>query len=194
MPRQALASKVLANQRDAVGSFYGQCYDGLWRFIWTKVQDPYKAHDIAQQTWTKFCRWLGNSPQLCNEHDKYGQLKKMLFVIARNCVIDEARERERQKHWIQERDVFSGPRTESDPAEECAKNENTARIIEALKRLPDRQQEASILHFYEGHGWQEIGVRLGTTAEAARKLCERATEGIRRQLHSGGIPDGRQHD
>ena len=55
-------------------------------------------------------------------------------------------------------------------------------LIEGLKRLPDRYREVVTWHQREQLSFEEIGLRCGISAEAARKVWTRALVRLRKEL------------
>ena len=70
-----------------------------------------------------------------------------------------------------------GPRCESEAA-----------LRQALEALPDDYRRTVIWHQYDGLAFEEIGVRLGRSAEATRKLWSRALFRLADELGPGHAP------
>lgn len=62
------------------------------------------------------------------------------------------------------------------PSGIISRDEEEALLLQALQRLPPDYQEAIQLRNFEQLGFEEIGRRLGRSAEAARKLWVRAVD------------------
>lgn len=54
----------------------------------------------------------------------------------------------------------------------------------AIERLPEQYRQAIVLHHRENLGFEEVGRRLGRSADAARKLWARAIETLHNELKS----------
>lgn len=59
------------------------------------------------------------------------------------------------------------------------------RALEAMLRLPVRQQEVLSSHYLEGMSLEEVGVMLGVSADAVKSRLARARESLRRELERG---------
>lgn len=68
------------------------------------------------------------------------------------------------------------------PSQHAIRNELTATLERALNRLPDHYRRAVTWRQQERLTFQEIGDRIGLTADAARKLWGRAILQLRREL------------
>jgi len=70
----------------------------------------------------------------------------------------------------------------SSPSQKAARNEEMARLAEALAKLPLKQQEVVILNRLHGMKLQEIAARLGLTPGATGGLLRRGLETLVRHL------------
>ena len=68
------------------------------------------------------------------------------------------------------------------PEQPRRRNEWNAALEQALIRLPEHYRQAVIWRHVEQLSWDEIGRRMGSTAEAARKVWGRAIQQLRREL------------
>jgi RNA polymerase sigma-70 factor (subfamily 1) len=72
--------------------------------------------------------------------------------------------------------------TNETPSRVFARRELEAALLEALDRLPVHYGQVVVWHHREHHTFEEIGQRLGISAEAARKLWKRALICLRKEL------------
>jgi RNA polymerase sigma-70 factor (ECF subfamily) len=68
------------------------------------------------------------------------------------------------------------------PSNHAVRNEVNAALEQALSRLPEHYRQAVAWRHVEQLSWDEIGLRMGGTAEAARKVWGRAIQQLRREL------------
>lgn len=68
------------------------------------------------------------------------------------------------------------------PSSIVAKNERFDALAAAMKRLPEHYQEIIQCRNYERLSFDDIGKRMGRSAEAARKLWARAVEILQQEL------------
>jgi RNA polymerase sigma-70 factor (ECF subfamily) len=73
------------------------------------------------------------------------------------------------------------------PSNHAVGNEWKQLLEQALARLPEHYRDAVTWRHQEQLPWDEIGRRLGCSAEAARKIWSRAIEQLRRELGEVGI-------
>lgn len=68
------------------------------------------------------------------------------------------------------------------PLAKAIRGEEQQRVLAAIRQLPERQRQAVILRNLEGKPFEEIGQALQISAEAARKLWERAIQRLSEEL------------
>ncbi len=68
------------------------------------------------------------------------------------------------------------------PSNHAVRNEWNYALEQALTRLPERHRQAVAWRHQEQLSWDEIGRRMGCTADAARKVWSRAIQQLRREL------------
>jgi RNA polymerase sigma-70 factor (ECF subfamily) len=71
------------------------------------------------------------------------------------------------------------------PSRIAAKRENLERLREALERLGPEERRVVELRMFLGLKWSEVGSTVELSAEAARKVYERAVERVGRTLAGG---------
>lgn len=72
-----------------------------------------------------------------------------------------------------------GPPT---PEESAVRAESDARMMAALRRLPQRQQEVLVLRYYGEASEAEIAQTLGITRGAVKSHAHRGLEALRREM------------
>jgi RNA polymerase sigma-70 factor (ECF subfamily) len=111
-------------------------------------------------------------------------LRPWLFTIAASVRRDELRRRYRLKEDCDEEALLRAEATTAMAArtEGERQRERTARVREAIDRLPESQRVVVQLHRFEGLTFPEIAEILGTTALAVRARAFRAYETLRVEL------------
>ena len=72
------------------------------------------------------------------------------------------------------------------PSNHAVRNEWNAALEQALIRLPEHHRQAVAWRHIEQLSWDEIGRRMGCTADAARKVWSRAIRQLREELAEYG--------
>ena len=100
-----------------------------------------------------------------------------LFGVIRRTAAEERRRRAIGRFLPLSR--FNGRDPGADPAAELARAESTARLVEALRRLPPRQRELLHLVFYQDLSIAEAADVLGVSLGTARTHYERGKARLR---------------
>ncbi len=156
---------------------YRTTYEDLYRFLHSKVWDPERAHDLAQET---FVRALQHEP----DHPR-----AWLFSVAANLARDEARTAVRRKRHLEL--LRSEAETESATAPEATgrmeREERSLAVREALEQLTERDRDVLLL-WNAGQSYTEIAREtglspgaIGTTLARARKRLVDAYDGLERE-------------
>ncbi len=72
------------------------------------------------------------------------------------------------------------------PSNHAIQSELTRALVQALVCLPERYQQAVAWRHQEQLSWDEIGQRMGCTADAVRKVWSRAIRQLREELAEYG--------
>jgi RNA polymerase sigma-70 factor, ECF subfamily len=71
---------------------------------------------------------------------------------------------------------------QSSPSQRADRNEQTARLADALSSLPEAQREAVVLHYWQGWTVAAIASELGRSTSAVAGLLKRGLKLLRLQL------------
>lgn len=147
---------------------YRQTYSDLVRFLYRKVWDADRAHDLAQET---FMRALDQNPD---------NPRAWLFTVAVNLARDEVRTvLRRKKHLALIKSESAGSPETGDASAELERKEQAAAVRRALEQLSEQDREVLLL-WDAGLNYQEIAAQTGlavgaigtTLARARRRLVE----------------------
>lgn len=146
---------------------YRATFEDLVRFLHRKVWDPDRAHDLAQET---FSRALGQEPE---------NPRAWLFAVAANLARDEARAAIRRRRHLELIKVEAAERRAPSPDEELTARQQVEAVKRALEALSERDREVLLL-WDAGFNYQEIAEQTGlavtaigtTLARARRRLVE----------------------
>ena len=81
-------------------------------------------------------------------------------------------------------DAGATPAKQTSASRHAIRSEETERLRQALKNLPDDEREALRLRYLEGFHLTEIGHRMGLTKDALVWLLKRAMKNVRRHFPS----------
>lgn len=145
---------------------YRATYEDLVRFLYRKVWDADRAHDLAQEIFVRALRHQPDSP------------RTWLFTVATNLARDEARGAiRRRKHLalVKGEAEVAGPERPDDPVETVERERRAGLVKQALEGLTARDREVLLL-WQGGLSYGEIAEQtdlapgaVGTTLARARK-------------------------
>src|SRR5687768_14751175 len=158
-------------------SVYRTTYEDLVRFLYRKVWDADRAHDLAQETFLRCLRDRTASTV------GVSNARAFVFTVANNLARDEARSVIRRKKHLtllkSEAETVTPPAVAEDVIERERKQ---AAVEHALGQLTDRDREVLLL-WDAGLTYQDIAAQtglsigaIGTTLSRARKRLVEAYE------------------
>lgn len=153
----------------------------VFGLAWRMLGDAAEAEDVVQETFTKL--WVGAKSWT----PLGGGLGAWLRRIATNACFDRLR---RRRHLS---DEAVPDRADERPGADAAIDAQRRRtaVATAIQALPDRQQAAIVLTYYEGVPNAEAADMLELGVKALESLLVRARQGLRRSLAAQGlIPEG----
>jgi len=136
------------------------------------LRDDAEAEDVVQEAMLRLWR-VGSSLQVGD-----AGVRPWLRRVVSNLCIDRIRAGKRT-------DVVDEPPEQEQPAEQLKAltgEEVSARVDEALKKLPERQRVALTLFHYEGMSQSEVGGLMNISDEAVESLLSRARRALRTEL------------
>src|SRR5262245_44888615 len=150
----------------------------LDRRLWSKIDPEDVVHDTLQEAWARRDQFRGEESQrgpwlrrmlLHNVFDAIRHFRRAKCDVALEQALDLSSARLRESLAV----------AESSPSQRAARNEDMARLAEALARLPGDQQEAVILHHLHGLKLAEVGEHLGRSLTAVAGLIHRGLKKLR---------------
>ena len=142
-----------------------------------QVRDAQQAEEITQAVFIVLARKAGSlGARTILAAWLY---RTACYVSADALKIQRRRQRREQEACLQTEIEQTTP----DPAWELL----SPLLDEALMRLSDKDRAAVVLHFFEKQSFAEVGRRLGTSQDSARKRANRALEKLRQFLARRGV-------
>lgn len=134
-----------------------------------------EAEDLAQDTFVQVFRQAG-------KYRPEGKFQSWLFRMAGN----RARSRLRRRKilsWVRfQPELHDRSGAQPGPEEHLEEAQASARIQDALDRLPERQRQALALHRFQGLKYKEVAEVLETTVPGVESLIQRAMAGLKKEL------------
>ncbi|MGI9658809.1 MAG: sigma-70 family RNA polymerase sigma factor [Gaiellaceae bacterium] len=145
-----LMLRIAKGDADAFDEIYRRFARPILGLARRRLADPGKAEDATQETFVSIWRSAGSF------RPERGTGSAWLFALARNSIIDRARQR--TEATIEEApEQASG---EPDPSEVAETDWLAWEVHTALERLPEREQQVLSMAYFSGLSQTEIAERL----------------------------------
>lgn len=137
------------------------------------VRDADAARDLAQETFFELCR-----RRIAFDDPR---LRPWLYRVCRNRAIDRLR-KERRMHLLTEPDASPASLEAASPVVAAERREEAGRLLDAVGRLPPRQQEVVWLRFRGGLSYREIAKVTRTSVGTVGSVLHAALRVLRARL------------
>lgn len=158
---------------------YDEHLTPLWRFVRSRVPDPYAAEDLTAEVFSRAWKgWARFDPER-------GSAAAWLFGIAHHVVADWWRHRPAEvvmeaSHEPDPTRHHGGVHaTSADPADQPLRREATDRVAAAVAGLSERDRDALALRYGGGLAVADVAAVLEVSLSAAKMTLSRALERLR---------------
>jgi RNA polymerase sigma factor (sigma-70 family) len=169
--------KQVSKHQLAFGDLYGQYYTCVYAYLRFRVGSTEVAEDLVSQVFERALTHLADLQSTA-------AAGAWLFRIARNCATDYFR-RLRPAASL-DRLIDSNHPRECSPEEVIVAQEERARLLMQLKRLPEREREVVGLKFVACLQNREIARVLNMPEGTVGSLLHRTLARLREALHDEG--------
>ena len=160
----------MASERPVFEDLYREYLGRIYAYVRAQVGTAADAEDVTAQVFM-------------NAYQAYARFEPRnttpaawLFRIARNATLDHFRAHGRRERL--RRTVEHQPIAEEDPAEEAEERIRYRALLAHVARLPERHRDVISLR-HSGLSFQEVGLLMGCTEDAAKMLYHRAVKTLR---------------
>ena len=165
--------------RQAFGELYSRYLKKIYSYVFHRTGNSHDAEDLTAKV---FMRALSH---ISSYEDRGLPFQAWLYRIAHNMVANWHRDQGRRK--IIALDDYVAHSLQSDaPDQQAEAAEDQARLMEAVRRLPEDRQQLLLLKFIDGLSNAEIGEIMGRTEGAVKSLYHRTLLALRDDLQVAG--------
>jgi len=151
-------------------TLYKEFFTPVFRYIFFRTKDYDIANDLTQ---TSFLKFLNHQDQKI----KKDYAVRLLFVIARNTLIDYWRTENKRNHENIE-EVEDIPSSDPTPEEIAITRQDKEFVSKILKGLSDVEEEIVSMRLSGDIEYEIIATTLGISVVNARKIYSRAIKKI----------------
>lgn len=148
-------------------AFYNSYRDKLFAYLLRMTGDYYLASDITQESFTRILSRYGKNSQNGN----------LLFTIARNAVLDDARKKNRLTQLCEERMDDT-----HDHEQLFLVRESYRQILEGLQHLNKNERDILSLVVSSGLSYLDIAEMTGSSEVAIKVTVHRARTKLKKYL------------
>ena len=179
MNQQAIFEKVQPSEDDFAG-IVNDCEQMVYNTALIIVQNEEDAEDVTQEVFLKVYEGL-------KSFRSESSLSTWIYRITITTALDFEKQKKRQKRGGMMQRVFGYAEADEKPdffhpGVALDKKEDAAVLFIALKKLPEKQRTAFLLHKMEGLTNKEIAAIMETSLLAVESLQVRAKNNLRTHL------------
>ena len=152
-----------------VEGIYREFYPKILRYVRSRISSQ-EAEDLCSAIWLKIQKGLAGSDS------RKASLSTWIFTITRNAVTDYFRTRRTEEELSEE------IAASEDPADGMMEEEALEELAAALEKLPTRECDIIILHYYTGISLKEIAARMGMSYSNLKLIHGKALSLLRQWL------------
>jgi RNA polymerase sigma-70 factor, ECF subfamily len=174
----ALVELARGGDVEAFGLLYDHYQPPVYRFLYYRVGSTALAEDLTSETFVRALRSISSFRWQGKDFGAW------LMTIARNLATDHA------KSGRSRLEVATEDMTPYDSATEGPENAVLAAVthqavLQALRELPDEQQECIVLRFLQSRSIAETAAVLGRSEGAVKQLQLRAVRNLAKRFPEG---------
>lgn len=161
---------MMNEDRQTAECVYREYYLRILGYVRSKLSSPQEAEDVCSSAMLKIVRGL---PTFDPEKSS---LSTWIYTIVRNTLTDHYRSR-RSHEELGEDIPYEG-----DDFEEILQEERLEELAAALEKLPQRERDVIILHYYSGISLREISEAIGMSYSNMKIIHRKALAGLKKHL------------
>lgn len=182
---QLTIERARRGDRDAQAALLRGLQDLWFRFCVSQLGSVERARDAMQETGLRFLRQL---PTFRGE----SRIESWSIGIAVNVIREQRRASARQIHLAGEALIERADGVLQAPGGGGFESDEIARVRAILRDLPERQQQAVVLRFFEGLSVDETAAAMECAPGTIKATVHQALRAIRARLESPVGPPGRR--
>jgi len=170
----ALIRRAQALDPGALAEIYDRHFDGIYRYLFTRVRHQADAEDLTEEVFLKMV------DSIQRYRPRGVAFSSWLYRIAHNLLVDRYRRSGRNAVELTEQVRDSSP--QADPATMAQSSEDRRRLLEAIKRLTPEQQQVITMRFVDNLDVEEIARLTRRRPGAIHSMQHRALASLYRLL------------
>ena len=170
----ALIRRAQALDPGALAELYDRQFDGIYRYLFTRLRHQADAEDFTEQVFLKMV------DSIQRYRPRGVAFSSWLYRIAHNLLVDRYRRAGREA--VELTDQVQDGRPHADPATLAQNSEDRRLLIEAMRRLTPEQQQVITMRFIDNLSVDEIAHLTRRRPGAIHSMQHRALASLNRFL------------
>jgi len=170
-----IIEKAISGDKEAFGYLYDHYFLQIFKYLLIRTDNQEDAEDMTE---TVFMKAWEHLPRFGGKKEERN-FRAWLYRIAHNIVIDHYRTR---KHFSPLETISQISTAEGEPDRIAVDNEDSRKIIEAIKRLDENSQKVIVSRFFGDLSHKETALSIGISENNVRVIQYRALKKIRDML------------
>lgn len=170
----ALIRRAQALDPGALAELYDRYFDGIYRYLFTRLRHQADAEDLTEQVFLKMV------DSIQRYRPRGVAFSSWLYRIAHNLLVDRYRRAGRDP--VELTDQVRDRRPQADPAAMSQNSEDRRRLLEAMRRLTPEQQQVITLRFIDNLDVEEVARLTRRRPGAIHSMQHRALASLYRFL------------
>jgi len=170
----ALIRRAQALDPGALAELYDRHFDGIYRYLFTRVRHQADAEDLTEQVFLKMV------DSIQRYRPRGVAFSSWLYRIAHNLLVDRYRRAGRET--VELSDQVRDSRPHADPAALAQNSEERRQLLAAVQRLTPEQQQVITMRFIDNLDVDEIARLTRRRPGAIHSMQHRALASLYRFL------------
>ena len=170
----ALIRRAQALDPGALAELYDRHFDGIYRYVFTRLHHQADAEDLTEQVFLKMV------DSIQRYRPRGVAFSSWLYRIAHNLLVDRYRRAGREA--VELTDKVRDPRPHADPAVLMQNSEERRQLLVAVERLTPEQQQVITMRFIDNLDVDEIARMMRRRPGAIHSMQHRALASLYRFL------------
>ena len=170
----ALIRRAQALDPGALAELYDRHFDGIYRYLFTRVRHQADAEDLTEQVFLKMV------DSIQRYRPRGVAFSSWLYRIAHNLLVDRYRRAARET--VELSDQVRDSRPHADPAALAQNSEERRQLLAAVQRLTPEQQQVITMRFIDNLDVDEIARLTRRRPGAIHSMQHRALASLYRFL------------
>jgi RNA polymerase sigma-70 factor (ECF subfamily) len=179
---EALLAGLASGDADDAAAFVRRFQSRVYGLALTMLRDPGLADDVAQETFLRAYRALGN---FRGDAQFYTWLHRIAVNTAKNHLVSSNRRPPTDDIEIEDAEQYASGlrlRDNDTPERELMRQQLEQTVMRAVEALPDELRVAITLREVDGLSYEEIATKMGCPIGTVRSRIFRAREAIDQEM------------